>query len=872
MSIESSLRGNTGAYTESPAVDVAVATGVPAQQTTPATSPLSPRAVVHLDPPLPVQPAKIDSTTPKPLQAASTLSDQLKENEANTPKSPVLSRMKSQAGSPVMVRKRASVTLSGSSFFTKTTSSSSSPSGTSSEVTAKRESPRPLPSARVIITHEQLVIPDDASDLLGKWYADEGWKEALKPDEKADPAVVAAQQKERNQNLSTLKGVRIDANGNCVPSDVQIKACHIRFRDEFEGSWAVMKEKCTDKGLMQVINDTRASELKLCLVGISKDFDILNCGSTKLTSDCDFALMSRDQNQAEEAKGVARFNAIFQQRWGRSSASTFDSNAYTMQYSIKCSDFNNEAIRGAQQLKFSRVMANKQSDPESVKKRNEAVLNAVEPAKKQLVAQSLESAAKKAEWAELKVKQGMIEQVVQGAELEDHTLLASKEGTLRAVKGFTYFAASDADKEKIRTTYKNVVEEAFKENPTQLENLRVKVENDIHLALKGGERIRDLQSAMLEGQKTIDALRNAQTGGEFVAIHNDGLRKIIEYCGETLGKTEDPEEIQVLQAQIEGLKLKQLAPEQGDKALQAFKEYDSAANARALSLDLLNALKPKYARLAALDAVTTQDVRTKNEIEKLRAAICKLLNIQNIDIGIVLFECQRKIENIEKNRAKLNEAVETVEDRHCHILVKANAILDAKDQMVIRYQNAQLEGMLFAQEAHVGEGAFDYTVRDLQKGDHENRTLSQMVQHFNEVSAFFKAHQEHVREGAGPEARLVEASKYGLRLVSNIQTTTTRAESFGVTLPNIDGAQLQRFAQLMHALAAVRGTGKTEDEVYQATKSAVGAYRGENPVLVQSRQIAETLTEVNGFVDALSATMDAWAEGSTVAALRDRYV
>lgn len=421
-----------------------------------------------------------------------------------------------------MARKRTSVTLSGGPFRS---SSAASPSSSSSEITVKRESPRPLPSARVTIAHEPLIIPDDAATSLGKWYADESWLEALKPDEKADPAVVNALRKERNQNLSTLKGVQLDAEGNCIPSDVQIKTCHIRFRDEFEGSWALMKEKCTDKGFMQVINDTRASELKLCLVELSKDFDILNCGSTKLTSDCDFALISRDKNQAEEAKGVARFNAIFQERWGRSSASTFDSNAYTMQYSIKCADVDNEAIRGTQQLKFSRVMANRQSDPESVKKRNEAVLQAVEPAKRQLLAQSLESAAKKAEWAELKVKQGMIEQVVNDAELEDPTKLASKEGTLRAVKGFTYFSASADEKERVRTLYTRVVEEAFKENPTQLQNLRVKVENAIHLALKGGERIQNLQAAMVDGQKTIDALRHAQTGDEFVAIQNEGLKK-----------------------------------------------------------------------------------------------------------------------------------------------------------------------------------------------------------------------------------------------------------------------------------------------------------------------------------------------------------
>lgn len=328
----------------------------------------------------------------------------------------------------------------------------------------------------------------------------------------------------------------------------------------------------------------------------------------------------------------------------------------------------------------------------------------------------------------------------------------------------------------------------------------------------------------------------------------------------------------MLHAQIETLKAKQLAPEQGDKALQAFREYDSAANARASALDLLNALKPKFTRLRELDARTTQDVKTKNEIEKLRAAICKLMNIQTANIGVVLFECNAKIKDIEKNRAQLNMTVEAAEDKHGLMLAKALAILHAKDQMVIRYQNAQLEGMLFAQEAHVGEGAFDYTVRDLQKGDNENRTLSQMVQHFNEVSAFFKAHQAHVREGAGPEARLVEASKYGLRLVSNIQTTSARAESFRVALPNIDTGQLQKFAQLMSALGAIRGAGKTEDEVYEATKSAVGAYRGDNPVLVQSRQIAETLAEVNGFVEALSATMDAWVEGSAVASLRDRYV
>lgn len=692
---------------------------VPTHAPSPPTSPLSPRAVGHLYEPLETQPSRIKDAGTAALKKPP---GQVENLNADSPQpSPLLGRkIRSQVdgapNSPVVGHGSRNGSLPGSRKASVISLSSLTKLDSLPQSVDAPLSPTPK-SARLTIFHEPLKIPGDVQELVESWHTAEGWKESLKPEEKADADFVALVRSERNQNLAGLKGNTTDSHGNIIPSQQTVMKCLIKFRDDFDGSWAKMKEECTDRGLMQVINDVRASELALCLADVSKNFGILNCGSTKLTSDCDFALISPSENQADEAKGVAKFNDSFESRWGRSSASTFDSNAYTMQYSVKCSDPNNEKVRGTQQLKFSRVMANMQKDPQSIKKHNEALLQAVEPSKRPQLEKFINSVAKKAEWAELKVKQGMIDLVLKLSSPVNESKQSAKEGTLRSVKGFDYFKADDEAKEGIRKTYSTVVEAAFQDDPVQLNNVKVKAENAIHLELKGGARIENLQKAMVAGQKTIDNLRYACNGAEFVQIHNEGIKNTIEYCRKAIDETDDPEERQFLEDQIVQLETKILEVGQGDKALKVFKKYDMVVRERNAALELLNGLQPKYARIVALGAMDNKDAKTQAEIKKLQSSICSLLHIQHGNIGVVLFECREKIKELEKNREGLNNKVNDVEDEHGSLLAKAIGMIDAKDKMVVRYQNAQLEGMLFAQEAHVGEGAFDYTVRDLQKGD-----------------------------------------------------------------------------------------------------------------------------------------------------------
>jgi len=709
----------------------------------------------------------------------------------------------------------------------------------------------------VNVSARNLQIPPDSLKSLANWYQNNNsWDK--------DPKKSNALQQQRNENLQG-KG-KADSHGNIIPTESHINEAITKFVSEYKGSWSEMKHHCTDKGMMQIINDLRSSELNTIFTQLKSEYtnlQINDFGSANLTSDKDFAFQIKNElNQTKEAEVVTKFNEIFQKRWNVASAVIFDSNAYTMQYLIKAQNPEIEGKRQTQQKVFSWVMKFRLGDEESNQEYIDLVVGEIENEdEKSTVKELMESAANRTRALNYEVKKEMLLGAYRGASpIEGGT--RNQEEIF--IEEFNIESASQKDIKEFNNLFNDLKEQI---GDQALDERRIRAENNLHEDIKTS--FEQFEKGFVSLQKNLDNLANSKDGDQFKQRFDRMKEEIMGIYEAKIEDTSDPEFKESLQEELDRLENTSISDEDRDQVFEAYTQYKGLCTDREENITKLHEIQSHKTHLEHLisQRETSQGEKLIKLEDSIRERMTKLKESLGYDVKSHLSESElieksdEAIASYQSKKEEYDESIKEFSRDTGNMMALVTAFFEAKDNLLLHSQRIQLEGMCFAQEAHVSEGAFAGVVLDYQGGQYMIRTLNQGVQAFVEVSAFFKAHQ---KKGKDSE-KLVESSKYGIRLAQFSRIIVNRAITLGVSPPQIDQDRMKKFDLLMGSLGDIRGKGKTPQQVEAAVKQAVGYYLDIAPAQVNDESIKKVLYEVNKFILKTSAKVDAWCLSPEVA-------
>lgn len=675
-------------------------------------------------------------------------------------------------------------------------------------------------------------VPADASLKLSSWF--------VKNDRKL--------QKLNNKRMSyTLKDI--------APA---LK----RFEEEFRCNWHLMKHGCTeaDNKFLQIINDLRSTYLQEIFDNLRKDFPTLTMndfGSDKLTSDRDFALggFGADR-QTMNTMIDKKFNAMFEAIWKAPSAIVFDSNAYTTQHVMKATDPFMEERRSQLQHEGSLLMKLRNGTPESWNQFKSATLSRIrDPALNKMQVMEFEKVEKANKELQLKLNQEILKLALSGS----HHL--SLRETLGKYVNTPFEQLSESAINDI-----NAAAEAIKTHDPHIE---VQASNHLYEAIKTSYG--DLEKDRLQVFSSIVELNKLSLEGNasgFATAFNAQTDRFIEKLTSQLKGLEsrisnesDPSitaslKNQMIELQNHILQLENAKIDKGDeqRVMQAFRERSALEQAE----------KGIQEKRIALEGDFAQFTRLQKKRIDLTDNGGNITDIGKVEKGLTELKKQYGAANLEELGAKLNNEIRgaeielagirrnqsTAAERHGSFWSQAGIIGTEGDRLLIDMQQSHLKGMCFAQEAHVSEGAIGFVVFNVQAGKTDIRTIEQYTQAFVEVSGYCSGHQ--LKEST-PHGRVVEASKYAVRLGMAIEHIQERAETLRIPPPELENAK--RLIGFFKEVSDLRGSRKSEDDIREAVRAAAQKMGliAENAVFDQ-----EALSSVNAQIDAMTGTIEAW--------------
>lgn len=166
---------------------------------------------------------------------------------------------------------------------------------------------------------KQAKLPQDAEGQL------KGWLEKVKKKEE-DPSEEAKRQH--------LLGKRVPYKLDDIGPALKV------FEDKYGCRWELMKnDPKPDLQVLQIINDLRAANHEKHIQKMRDQHpeveDVKDYGSKNLTSDLDFSIQTPEWNQAAAARAVRTYRESFEEEWGASCATVFDTNPYTYPHPMR---------------------------------------------------------------------------------------------------------------------------------------------------------------------------------------------------------------------------------------------------------------------------------------------------------------------------------------------------------------------------------------------------------------------------------------------------------------------------------------------------------------------------------------------------------
>lgn len=614
------------------------------------------------------------------------------------------------------------------------------------------------------------------------------------------------------------------------------------FEQEYECSWHTMKHRCTDKQILQIINDLRSAYLEEIFSTLKTEFPTLkkisDFGSSKLTSDRDFAFEVGSDQQAKEAEVVSRFNDLFEHIWNMPSSVVFDSNAYTMQYTLSANDPDIENKRSQMQGEGSLLMKLRTSTPKSWEIFKSETL-------KRITRTTLRE-AKLAEFTRVEI---------QNANL--HSLLNKEILKLEMARTGTDLNISKLSESEIAKAAA-----AIKENNPHLE---IQASNALHEYLKTSyHSIEKHRNALFSTLRNLEESSFANLTTEFTTTFNSQTNRLIMQLKQSLDKEKNPMARTQLQARIAHLENSRIEAGEEKDVMTAFKNRtrsEKAIKETHQQLVLLQSQKKQFQQLTsqldvlttklahsrtAGDATTHQQAITKvqEELNKLKASLGAKVNSEVTHlIDAKLAELTPKLRFLKEENEKLADELGEHWD-------KAGVLGIESDRMLMQMQQLNLKGMCFAQEAHVSEGAFAFVVLNIQAGRSEVRTPNQYVQAFREISGYYSGHQVHQ---STPHGKMVESSKYADRLIKTLELVKERAGILGLPGPKLeDVTKMERF---FTGIAPLRGTGKSDTELFGLVEREA---RASGLIEARIRFDEAVVDKINEKVENLSASLEEW--------------
>lgn len=590
------------------------------------------------------------------------------------------------------------------------------------------------------------------------------------------------------------------------------------FQNEYHCSWAEMKEGCQDKVVLQVVNDLRSSYLKEIFQELNHEFPgikIHDFGSTKLTSDRDFSFAVSPTNQTTESKIVTRFNAIFESKWHSPSATVFDSNAYTMQYVLSASDPEIEAKRSKLQQEGSLLMKLRTSTPDSWSNfKNNTLAGIKDQTKFRQKEFEFARVEQKNKNLELILNKEIVRQEVRNAANSNNIILDEQAIVLEGNQ------ATESEK------YATAAQEIKLRNP----HAEIEASNALHEEFKSNYALQEQQR--LEVFSTLKKLDGIDSPAEFAQVFNEFHENLIHSLEDRLSREQDPSIIQALSNRIEILQSSKIDEGQEAEVMSAYHERRGLEETKNHLLKEIKSLESEIAELNQLKNEATGDLFKLGLLayddKKIKINVADL---KFMDAVTIRAKTQLKGKLEQHNTKSIAEVEEKLKQKKAKSTEQLNlvntAILEKKgpsgygenwkiagsidlegDRLLVQMQESNLQGMCFAQEAHVSEGAFGVVVLNIQARSSEVRTPGQYVQAYREISGFYSGHQLHENT---PVGRMIEASKYADRLAVVYDNIKKRSEALGVRPPDVQ-IKVNELRMFFKAVSPLRGEGLSDTE------------------------------------------------------------
>lgn len=441
-----------------------------------------------------------------------------------------------------------------------------------------------------------------------------------------------------NENRSDLAD--IPERVSYEPKDIE--RALVDFQVRFKCSWAELKHHCEDPKTLQIINDLRSAYLTDMFKQIRAENNglknILDFGSTKLTSDRDLAFEVGAGEQTKETEITKRFNELFQAQWGATSAEVFDVNAYTAQYIVGSSDPEIENKRAQIHDEAAIIMEKRNMQPQHWERLQERVQHFSTKLVANPLQQSQVSTQLTSQFANIEQRNdGLVKlhdrKIVELAIID----LAKKEPSLQGIakeikenKIPLETAIRNLAKVKVETPLGVVAKAIIEEDDISIiskfadaikeasPNIAIDASNLLHGEIKSSDRYRTLEGCRKADFATMEALRNAKTPEEFTTTFNKQIDTLQERVKADLKQATDPTEREFLQNRLGQLEKSKIRPGQENDMQKAYMDrtnHETEGKALHEERKKLESYPDRFNKL------TAQSAKQEGELQSVQAKI-----------------------------------------------------------------------------------------------------------------------------------------------------------------------------------------------------------------------------------------------------------
>jgi hypothetical protein len=645
----------------------------------------------------------------------------------------------------------------------------------------------------------------------------------------------------------------------------------------------------------QIINDLRFAAVQAVLdivashslVELKKDekgtyLSIQDQGSIKLTSDYDFQVALGIGQHQKERQVCDCFHEEFQKIWHASSSQVFDCNAYAKRYRCEAQTPQQEIELANLQEEGSLLMMMRVGGNWEEHKR--AVLEQLKCVKLEVdFTPRLDANQEKDLKAHL--EEEMHKKFAKVEARNEHLQLDLSKEVLNLVASHNpQWPALQAQLEKglSSPTLKERIKDIASKLTGRHADLAVKASNKLYGQIKS-----DYEQIEATHQELVNAkqeLSKATSPAEFKERFQTALNRHIKYLEGRLHHSHhvliDGDEKAVLDKIIEDIHASQtLIDCEPDKAHAMFQRCTEFEMKEKKILDERRHLESQAFQIRLkVDSIT----RLESKIDSLKSdkenlekkwdlswhAFIQLENrLERLSVELHKRQAAFKdeLEQLEKLEHHIQAKYFALEQLHQekkmflkqqgnpHLWAAATALDLQSDLLLLEMQSYNLEGLCFAQEAHVSEGAFAFVVENLQAGKIDVRSLNQYMQALREIGGFFLGHQTHQ---IGAINKLIEASKYGHRMIIDIKYMQKRVSDLDLHAFPVSQKELTQLGIFFTDISQLRGneslTQEKQIEEFNKIAQKVG-FLEEGAVFDQKE-----LELVNGKMKQLEWALEAW--------------